>query len=199
MSGSRSLAWRLALLCCLSSLSACGGSTELEGDDMLAPWHMWGNQLPINLIATGAPADVVSSQLVRINYGRPETWSWLFWAQVLSDTGAGDPGVIQVRFNLILGVGRTALTMNDFVVFAFGAPLPTPTLRYTTSTTDPEGRILSDFPSEDIQLNVNSIVTGGAAPGTAIQLQVGAFFSPKSHIRPEWYEGQFRGDEDKGH
>lgn len=167
---------------------------------MIPPWHMWGNQLAINLVATGAPADVVSSQLVNINYGRPDTWTWLFWGQVISDTGAGNPGVLQVRFNLTVGVGRTKLTMADFVTFVIGPPLPTPGQPFwTTSTPDSSARVLMDIPAQDIILNVNSIITGGAAPGTAIALNVGAMFAPKSHIRPEWYEGKFRGEEDDGH
>jgi hypothetical protein len=164
----------------------------------IAPWHMWGNQLPVDLVATGVPADVISTQVVNINYGRPETWSWIMWAQVVSDSNPGATGVVQVRFNLTAGVGRTRLTMNDFVKFVWTPTLPNPTITWTTTTTDPESRILSDLPAQDIILNANCIITGGAAPGTKVSLYVGAMFSPKSHIRPEWYEGRFPGGEDEG-
>ncbi len=134
------------------------------------PWHMWGNQLEVNLVATAAPFDIESTQLVNINYGRPETWSWLFWAQVVADSGIGNPGVVQVRFNLTTGVGRTRLTLADFVTFIWTPTLPNLGLSYTTSTTDDTpgpaaAQILSDIPAEDIVLNVSSIITGGAAPG----------------------------------
>ena len=162
---------------------------------------MWGNELPVDLIATGAPFDIISPQLVNINYGRPETWSWIMWVRIISDSGIGNPGVVQVRFNLTIGVGRTKLTMNDFVTFIFTPILPTLGDHYTTTTLDdtPDAdRVLSDFPAQDIILNANCIITGGAAPGTTVSLQVGAMFAPKSHIRPEWYEGRFPGGEDEG-
>lgn len=164
----------------------------------VAPWHMWGNQLPVTVVATAAPFDLNTSQLVNINYGRPETWSWIFWATIISDTGAGNPGVLQVRFNLTIGVGRTRVQMDNFVTMLFGPPLPTPTQSWTTTTTDPQTRLLSDIPAQDIILNATTIITGGAAPGTSIDLLVGAMFAPKSHVRPEWFEGRFRGGENDG-
>ena len=162
------------------------------------PWHMWGNEVPVDLVATGVPADVISTQLVNINYGRPDTWSWILWVRIDSDSGAGNPGVLQVRFNLTAGVGRTKLTMDNFATFIWGPPLPNPTMTWTTTTTDPQARLLSDLPAQDIILNAKSIITGGAAPGTAIGLRIGAMFAPKSHVRPEWYEGRFPGGEDEG-
>ena len=164
----------------------------------LPPWHMWGNQLDVHLVSTGAPADLVSSQLVNINYGRPETWSWLLWYQIVRSTAAGQVGVMQVRFNVTLGIGRTKVTIPDFVLFIEGPPLPgAGGFVYTTTTPDDQARIVTDLPSQDIIVNVNSIITGGAAPGLEIDLIVGAMFAPKSHVRPEWWEGQFRGGEDE--
>jgi hypothetical protein len=162
---------------------------------------MWGNELPVDLVATGAPFDIISPQIVNINYGRPETWSWIMWARIVADNAIGAAGVVQVRFNLTIGVGRTKLTMDDFVTFIFSPVLPTLGLHYTTTTLDdtPDAdRVLADFPAQDIILNANCIITGGAAPGSAVSLYVGAMFAPKSHIRPEWYEGRFPGGEDNG-
>lgn len=189
-------------------LLACGNRTEPEDSmppNSIAPWHMWGNQLPVDLVATGAPFDIISPQLVNINYGRPETWSWIMWATVVSDNAIGAPGVVQVRFNLTVGIGRTKLTMDDFVTFIFSPTLPNLGTSWTTSTTDntplaagATARIVEDLPAQDIILNANCIITGGAAPGSAVSLYIGAMFSPKSHIRPEWYEGRFPGGEDNG-
>ena len=171
----------------------------------IPPWHMWGNELPVDLVATGAPFDIISPQLVNINYGRPETWSWIMWARVISSSGFGNPGVVQIRFNLTAGVGRVKLTMDDFVTFIFSPTLPNVGTSWTTSTTDDTpliapavARPVNDIPAQDIILNVNCIITGGAAPGTTVGLQVGAMFAPKSHVRPEWYEGRFPGGEDNG-
>jgi hypothetical protein len=190
---------RFALLSYL--LLACDGTnTPLEASDMIGvpPWHMWGNQLAINLVATGAPADVISSQLVNINYGRPETWTWLMWYQIVACSNPGAVGLIQVRFNLTVGVGRTKVTLPDFLLFINGPPLPGGGTIYATTTLDDQNRVVSDIVGQDIILNVNSIITGGVAPGTTLDLNVGAMFAPKSHVRPEWWEGQFRGEENNG-
>jgi len=166
----------------------------------IPPWHLWGNQLTIDMTSTGTAFDLVSSQLAKVSYGRPETWSFLFWVQVLSNNNPSVGGVLQARFNLVVGTGRTAITLPDFVIFLYSPLLPIggQNPRYTMSATDTESNLVTDFPAEDIQLNVNSIITGGAPVGTHIVLNVGAAFAPKSHIRPEWYEGKFRGGEDEG-
>lgn len=164
----------------------------------IPPWHMWGNHLNIHLEATGAPFDISTLQLVNINYGRPETWSWIFWSEVTASSNPGAPGVVQARFNVTTGVGRARLTIPDFVMFIYTPILPNLNLRYTTSTVDSETRVISDLPTQDLIINVNAIITGGAAPGTTVDLTVGAFFAPKSHIRPEWYEGRFSAGEDEG-
>lgn len=165
---------------------------------MQPPWHMWGNHLDISLVASGAPFDINSQQLINVNYARPETWSWLFWCQVVDSPSAGAPGVVQARFNLTTGIGRARVTIPDFVMFIYTPILPNANLRYTTSVTDTESQVLADIPSQDIILNVSAIITGGAAPGSRVDLVVGAMFAPKSHIRPEWYEGRFPGGEDAG-
>lgn len=187
---------RLALLVACAC-GACGDRTDLEEYDMAKapPWHLWGNQISVRLVATGVPAVVDSQTLVTISYGRPETWTWLFWYQVVANSAVGGPGVLQVRFNLNTGIGRTKFQRSDFVLFINGPPLPAPTQSYTTSTVDPEGRTVTDLCGQDIVLNVNSVLTGGAAPGTTIDLIVGAIFAPKTHTRPDWYIGDFAGDE----
>lgn len=184
---------------CLPLLLAlgCGDGDTAESEDPMPspPWHLWGNQLPVRLVSTGAPATVDTQTLVTIAYGRPETWTWLFWYQIIADSGAGNPGVLQLRFNLTTGVGRTKFTRSDFVLMINGPPLPVPTQSYTTSTIDGEGRTVTDLVGQDIVLNVNSVLTGGAAPGTTIDLVVGAIFAPKTHVRPDWLVGHFDGDE----
>ena len=188
--------WRWPLFYLSLLLTSCSEKeTMLNG---IPPWHMWGNQLEVDLVATGSPFDLSSQQLVNINYGRPDTWTWIFWCQITESSNPGGTGVVQARFNLTTGVGRTRLTVKDFVTFIY-TTLPNVGTSYTTTTADTEKRIITDIPAQDIILNVNSIITGSAAPGTVVKMQVGAMFAPKSHIRPEWYEGNFRGGEDDGH
>lgn len=192
---------RFALLSTLLLACACDGAPK--EDDMQAPmqsppWHMWGNQLAISMAATGGFSDVQSSQLVSIAYGRPETWSWLFWTDIVRSNNAGAPGSVAVLYHLTAGVGRTKVTMRTFVQFVFGAPLPIAGIQQRrTQTIGAVDSILSDFPAQDIVLNVQALLIG-AAPGDEVDINVGALFSPKSHIRPEWWEGEFRGEEDRG-
>lgn len=181
--------WVWSLLLALG----CGDGEADEKERMPSPpWHLWGNQISVRLVATGVPAIVDTQTLVTIDYGRPETWTWLFWYQIVSNSAPGGPGILQIRFNLTSGIGRTKFNKTDFVLFINGPPLPAgnPT-SYTTSTIDPEGRTVTDLCGQDIVLNVNSVLTGGAAPGTTIDLIVGAIFAPKTHTRPDWYVDNF--------
>jgi len=165
----------------------------------LPPWHLWGGTLNVNLIASGAPFDIIQPQVCRIAYGRPDTWTFLLWTKVMNSPNAPNPGVVQVRWNLTLGIGRSAISINDFVIFLLSPLLPTPGTRlFTTTTADTESRILTDFPAQDIQLNANCIITGGAAPGSVVDLEIGAFFAPKTHNRPEWFRREYSGEEDHG-
>lgn len=179
-------------------LAACGVRTD--PDDMpIAPWHMWGKSEVVDLTATASPFDLVNPQLAKVAYGRPETWTFFFWARILESSNAGGAGVVQVRYNLTIGVGRDSYTIPDFVTFVWTPTLPIVGQRlWTTRTTDPTNQVLSEFPAQDIQLNTNCIITGGAAPGDHVRLEVGAFLSPRNHIRPEWYRGEFPGGEDAG-
>jgi hypothetical protein len=167
----------------------------------LPPWHLWGGTIAVHLVASAAPFELIQPQVCRIAYGRPDTWTFLFWTKVMNspNAGGGAAGVVQVRWNLTIGIGRSSITINDFVLFLLSPLLPTVgTQLYTTTATDSENRILSDFPAQDVQLNANCIITGGAAPGSIVDLEIGAFLAPKNHVRPEWFRREFAGNEDHG-
>lgn len=80
------------------------------------PWHLWGNsQLVRATVQSSAAVQRVATpgQLVKINYGRPETWQWLFAAKLV----AGPPATVaeflqvEVAFDLTVGIGRSAIQM----------------------------------------------------------------------------------------
>jgi hypothetical protein len=78
---------------------------------------MWGNTQVIsgsdvlNVNTAG-----ITTQLVKASYLRPETWKWVFAARLLeaSQAQAGEQHIITVDFNLTIGIGRAAITMNSF-------------------------------------------------------------------------------------
>lgn len=88
----------------------------------IAPWHMWGNKKLISVhIAAGQNQTVVSEQLTRTQYKRPDTWSFLLGARLIA--GATDNPVdvdVFVDFVLIPGIGRSSIEIDD------RAPLPLP-------------------------------------------------------------------------
>lgn len=82
------------------------------------PWHMWGSSQSVTVvevpILTGLNTAAGTVQLARINYRRPESWRFLF-AGTLTQADSNTPGndtTIQVDFDLIVGVGRTAVTLG---------------------------------------------------------------------------------------
>lgn len=101
------------------------------------PWHLWGGEETI----TSAPSQLglapkVAGQLVNIEYGRPESWRWVFVTTLLDmpSPAAGIGGVdfisVQVNYNVTIGVGRSQVRMpgfdfHRFVAYApFGPPSP---------------------------------------------------------------------------
>ncbi len=184
-----------------------------DHDEMLPPWHMWGNSETVTafpLTAIGAFTNA-STQLVRIAYGRPETWNFLFAMKVASSDLDSNPAGnwnLQVHYDLTIGVGRSQVTLVDFAVFNVTAPT-NGFQRYCTqvqvpkiNTTDTADNVIDSFVAQDIQLQTRTIVSN-ATVGTSMNVQVDAYFSPVNHIRPEWWKldggtEQFSGDEDKG-
>jgi hypothetical protein len=208
----------------------CSGESfdTLEGDNVsgfpLAPWHMWGDSVLLTSEVDVNGGNTASGQLIRINYGRPETWSFFFAAELV-DGFTGNPNMdVAVLIDVITGVGRTSfdtqaagnvLAAPGFARFMFRfagpfAPTPETVKKYTSVGSGPA---LDDtlapavFPSidrlvaEDIQVRARVRSSGG--PGDFAKVNITAFFAPRSHVRPEWWSdkddhGRFRGNEQGG-
>ena len=174
-----------------------------------SPWLMWGSAQQV-VISAGGP--VQSGQMVRINYGRPETWRFFFGAELLSVSAppAADCK-LQVAFNVIPGIGRSSFDTTNtsnlltppgqlaFAFFQFLIPAGTQPLgsivtkRWTSAVRAPKmddddttiAPLLETLVAQDLQVAARvSQSTGG--PNITAQFQLTAFFAPNVHIRPEW-------------
>lgn len=186
----------------------------------VAPWHMWGT----SQILTLDGGDIQSRQLAKINYKRPETWTMFFGAQVLSAASPNPSLILEVTFEVMIGVGRTAFdtsggfplaTAGDraFVYMRFDLPMPyAPSVFGVKYTNVAHGPPLNDavaadrptlewFPAQDIQCQAGARATLSA--GATARIQVTSYFAPRSHVRPDWFRdgndaASFRGGETDG-
>jgi hypothetical protein len=168
----------------------------------LPPWHLWGATFTADCsVAAGSPigAGQLSSQLARIDYARPDTFSF-FFAATLTAMSAGS---LTVAFDLTLGLGRSSFTIPAFELFTF-VPGDLGTTKFSTSINGPK-RSVADVGQNVIaelaaqSINCTARVTigngGAAASGSVI---TSASFAPRSHIRPEWFLKHFPGGEEAG-
>lgn len=202
-----------------ASLPLLGCTLETKGNmtaasNPLAPWHMWGTtkQLSLNNAVN------VSGQLSKINYKRPDTWSFFFGARLL-DVQSSEPVVqVFVVFDVIIGVGRSSFSTvppngevaiaSGFAPFRFAVPTPfTPSFSHSKfrttgrgvnldDLTDPSPPFIEWLPAQDIQC----FARGRVFPSGTARVEVTSYFAPRSHIRPDWLsEGdQFNGGETGG-
>lgn len=182
----------------------------------IAPWHMWGTAESISSISGGAVQNrpVGTGQLARVSYGRPDTWDFLFGVVAGEARGAGGApmpaGTLRIDFDLIVGLGRSQISMPSFAVFRFtwlAAQFPSGGTKWTSTVrspvlddsaaVQPDSVLLDHFVAEDIQCSARvQLVT--AVNGDEAHVMCHSYFSPRTHVRPEWIEGRFPGGEDKG-
>jgi hypothetical protein len=198
----------------LASVLGCGDGEDLgEDSDMSGPkpWDMWGTSQTFTVDHSLLTILSSGGQIVKINYGRPETWNFFFGARFLAVTDPDDAGQINVYFNLTVGTGRSSIDLPGFEHYIFSwpaAPPPAPLgeFKYSTSVIAPPRNdltptVLDDITeiiAQDIQCNVSVDFTGGATPVKQAQVEVTAFFAPMTHIRPEWFLRRFSGGEENG-
>jgi hypothetical protein len=211
--------FRAALLV-VAAVVELGCTNEVEDDPMaLPPWHMWGSTEGIQVLSPGggAPVVIATQQLARVSYKRPDTWRFLFFAQILSGQGVGGApvapgGNLPVNFDVTVGIGRGRVTIKNFVQFNFawaGAfALNIGEQKWATKTVQPALDDQNNTPpilqpdeiiAQDIQVDTNARLLT-VATGDVVQIQVGCMFAPNAHIRPEWNfkEPKFNGGEQDG-
>jgi hypothetical protein len=109
-----------------------------------------------------------------------------------------------VTFDLNIGVGRSQVWLTDFEQYGFPSPLKNGQLIWSTSVLGPPR-----FANEDPALNRVEFLTAQTIQVAArakfidfnqtdhIQIEVSAMFTPNTHIRPEWHDGEFPGGEER--
>lgn len=188
----------------------------------LPPWHMWGNTerivTPPTVLLLGASASA-KAQLVKVNYGRPETWSFLFAAKLIdAPTLVGGGISVNVSFEVMIGIGRSVVVIEEFARFdllaTFPGQLPVGRTLFETSTLglsrvvrDPTESVLAPLVSEIVAQDINvsaRVVVSSSTAGQQCTVEVSSMWGPKNHIRPDWYqqrvpaEMQFTGAEIQG-
>lgn len=190
----------------------------------VAPWHMWGSSQVVTVpdVSDGTVFQQ-SAQLASIKYNRPDTWSFLLGAQLLQVPTPVVPNLLViVQIQLIAAIGRAELTIpatpNGFntgfarFVWKFGGPPILPAqVKWTTAVRTPildegpaeplPGEVCDSFPAQTIQCNAQAVVvTSGGVVETdkRTKIQLHAYFAPRTHIRPDWYQNNFSGGESGG-
>lgn len=172
---------------------------------------MWGSdaQVRASALALTTGEEQTTPQLARIDYGRPETWSFFFFAHLLSSTFT--TGRYDIRFDLLLGSGRTAVSIPSFCLMQIFSNDAGPNFgrRYTKSVRAPAynnqppddtvGPLIEDFSAQSINC-VARVQATSELDDMVGQLTIAAWFAPRAHIRPEWFRPneKFRGGEDNG-
>lgn len=187
---------------------------------------MWGTSAHLNADGT-ATQQSITRQLGRINYKRPDTWSFLIGARLTGGAVNASPGnlLVIILVDLIVGLGRSNLDTHQnpaqaiqqrfaFARFQFNVPVGTApgqqlnNVKYTTEVLAPPleddfpavRQTIDTIPAQDIQV-VASLDKIAAAGGQDVNARVDAYFAPRTHLRPDWFTvsaGQFLGDETGG-
>jgi hypothetical protein len=193
-----------------------GGSQFPVGSGLVAPtspWHMWGTSVPLAGTQLPGGNTLVTQQVSRVNYKRPDTWRFWLGARLIRgtpNTGAA-PNYYRVMFSLQLGVGRSvfltpaalagqqAYRDQFFAVFRFEVLIgETPgrqgnNIKWATSVPTPvmNDSVATSFTmvdrlvAQDIQCS--SVLHLESAPaGYEVEAEATAYFAPNVHIRPDW-------------
>lgn len=187
----------------------------------LPPWHMWGNHTKLSTTQGfgGGFGGSFNVQLAKINFKRPDTWSFFFGAKLIDGDASASEIHVRVTINVIVGLGRTNFDTRrtaeatgfqlGFCTFDWVVPLGTVpgqqpgNTKYTTRVTSP---LLDDtdtasaqqvewIPASDIQCFADMRFISGTGAASA---EVHSYFAPRSHMRPDWFVEQFLGQELNG-
>lgn len=181
------------------------------------PWHLWGSAQTVELTRTfgGPPAGALATpQLARVAYGRPESWHWLFSAVIVDAQPAVagvDPILVTVRFGVVPGIGRSSVQLREsrasigypagqnvpFEEFSWAiapaAAIPVGLRRWSTTShgpprtdTDVSSNVISELVFQDMQCD--ALVAMNVVQTQRLVVEVAAFFAPKNHIRPDWFQ-----------
>jgi hypothetical protein len=173
----------------------------------MQPWQMWGSDKGFDL----TPGNQQTAQVSRIDYGRPETWSFTMALKVTSGSApAPVNGTVDCAFDLFVGSGRSTIQIRNFMNFQVNildlSNAAVGPLLWGTETISPQ-RVFppsgNTFPCDSIvaqSINAEARVLFTCVdPLATVQLVASCFFAPRTHVRPEWFKGgEFKGGENNG-
>lgn len=170
------------------------------------PWHFWGQQefATVRGISEGPTLVTATPQLARVGYKRPDTWHWLFTAMLTrADVYPLTDTLVEVHFDLIVGIGRSTIELPSFQVFGFpwaaGDPPPLRQLLFASQVVAPQRVVGGSEPDTFIDQIVAESINCKARvlmsqptpeePNVEINasIQASAMFAPKVHVRPDWF------------
>lgn len=185
----------------------------------LAPWHMWGATQVVRLTPVAGDNVQASLQLLRVNYKRPETWSFFFGASLYGAGTLSDALTVRVAIDVITGVGRSVFNTENqflagfpqFVTFfwnlAGGQNLTNVARKWTTTgsrvhldDTDATDTVRPEWiVAEQLQAKARIFVVAETTE-PELKVEVTGFVAPRTHVRPEWFDdnNMFRGQETGG-
>lgn len=185
------------------------GGCAMPGRADMVPWLLWGDKETVKVsTAPGSFQTARPFQLSKIQYGRPDTWKFFLGAQVVKPPAPNlaTQVLVDIDFDIMIGVGRSRFDTNyerttnfqHFVTFSYvyaggasprdlGPRYATEVLAPPISTAVPGVRqLIREFPAESIQCSGQVRVTTFEVVDIAVEMT--AFFSPQTHIRPDWYQ-----------
>lgn len=194
---------------------------------------MWGTSVRL-----GANKIGVGQQLTKIDYKRPDTWSFWFGASIVSGVVNAnvDDQLVGVHIDIMTGVGRSMflteqrgqipgappdplayLTLNSFCSFQWVIPPGTiagrqlQNFKYTTQVQTPltddddanSAKLVEWIPASNINVQCSAVtVQRSGDPANPVEVEVHAYFAPRSHVRPDWFQDdselQYLGEETGG-
>jgi hypothetical protein len=144
--------------------------------------------------------------MLKVAYGRPDTWHWLFFARLLTAQPAlvAEQFIVSVDWELTVGIGRSMIQMPRFerYTFAWGPSSTPPFLAVYSSSVYALNRLagevhdappqvstnfIAEIVAQDIQLVAHVRYETNAAAPLPIDIELSAQVAPKNHIRPDWY------------
>jgi hypothetical protein len=185
---------------------------------MQAPWHLWGStqELIANEQPTFALRQSAQVQIARVNYRRPESWRFFLFASVSGPASVAVPDtIVQVRYSLSFGIGRSAVQVertsgpeDSFCHFRWNVATPfSPQERGTKWTSQVRTPLVDDSDvasarltdivvGQDIQVSARLFASNAAGlPVGDYRASVSAYFAPNVHVRPDWFARMFRDGE----
>lgn len=172
---------------------------------------MWGSSQAF-VISEANGNFSTSRQLANVDYHRPDSWHFNFVARVSSNVLSGGPLPfgLTVTFSLRWGVGRSNSEIQTFAYMYFtsgefsGAGSSNGAYRIcdrinsnplNANLASPPPNVFEVITAQSIQCNAECLYLGAppAAP-TQIFVEMAAYFSPRTHVRPDWSNGDYHSE-----